>query len=138
MAPGLLYVTMQPLEGLSEDEFHDWYNNEHGPTRLRLPFVTNGFRYRAYDQQDKPADVAPEQWPEWVAIYDITDMAELKGEAYLRLRRNDVKSQREKETMAKIKVDRKVFDFVEEVKNEEAFVPLDDLLDSPNASKEEP
>lgn len=52
---GLLYVTMQPSAELGS-QFTDWYQNEHGPLRLRLPFVENGFRYRAIDAQT----------PEWL------------------------------------------------------------------------
>jgi pimeloyl-ACP methyl ester carboxylesterase len=111
MAPGILYVTMQPKAGLEESAFHDWYNNEHGPTRLRLPFCTNGFRYRANDLSGSPGS---ETMPEWMAVYDITDMDKLTKDAYLRLRDPPVKSQREVDTMSKIKVDRKLYDFVEE------------------------
>ena len=48
-----------------------------------------------------------------MAVYDITDMAELTRDTYLRLRDPPVKSQRESDTMAKIKVDRKLYDFIE-------------------------
>jgi pimeloyl-ACP methyl ester carboxylesterase len=48
-----------------------------------------------------------------MAVYDITDMAELTKDAYLRLRDPPVKSQREIDTMARIHVDRKLYDFVE-------------------------
>src|SRR4051794_2060104 len=101
--PGILYVTMQPKPGLPEAQFHDWYNNEHGPTRLRLDFCTNGFRYRAKDLEGEEPS---ESKPEWMAIYDITDMAELNKETYLRLRGPPVKTPREADTMAQIKVDR--------------------------------
>jgi hypothetical protein len=106
---GVLYVTMQPHPSLPVSRFHDWYNNEHGPTRLRLPFVTNGFRYRASDL----ANAGTDEMPEWMAIYDITDMDTMLQEPYLRLRDPPVKSQREVDTMAQIKVVRKLFDFVE-------------------------
>jgi len=46
---GLLFVRMNPHENLSPEEFHDWYNNEHGPMRLRLDCIENGFRFRALD-----------------------------------------------------------------------------------------
>jgi pimeloyl-ACP methyl ester carboxylesterase len=110
MAPGILYVTMQPKSGLADSQFHDWYNNEHGPTRLRLPYCTNGFRYRANDLE---GSAPTEAKPEWMAIYDITDMDELTKEQYLRLRDPPVKSQREVDTMTQIKVDRKLYDFIE-------------------------
>lgn len=106
---GILYVTMHPTPALPIEQFQDWYNNEHGPTRLRLPFFTNGFRYRAKGiPQGGSEDV-----PEWMAIYDITDMDTLAQEPYLRLRDPPVKSQREIDTMSQIKVVRKLFDFVE-------------------------
>src|SRR5271170_4195931 len=105
--PGILYVTMQPKPSLPASQFQDWYNNEHGPGRLRLPFCENGFRYRATDLEG-----AGKGMPEWMAVYDITDMAEMNKETYLRLRRVGVQSQRERDTMAQIKVDRRLFDLV--------------------------
>ncbi|KAH9219210.1 putative alpha/beta hydrolase [Leptodontidium sp. 2 PMI_412] len=114
--PGILYVTMQPKPSLPISQFHDWYNNEHGPTRLRLPFVTNGFRYRASDLDG----AAPsEEKPEWMAVYDITDMDELTKDTYLRLRDQPVKSQREADTMKEIKVDRKLYDHVQSWESKE-------------------
>ena len=98
---------MQPEPRLPIAQFHDWYNNEHGPTRLRLPFVENGFRYRATD-----LDRAGKGMPEWMAIYDIADTAELTKETYTRLREDGVKSRREKDTMKQITVDRRIFTLV--------------------------
>jgi pimeloyl-ACP methyl ester carboxylesterase len=122
--PGILYVTMQPKPSLTDDQFNDWYNSEHGPTRLRLPFITNGFRYQASDLSS--SSPASETKPEWMAVYDITDMAELTKDAYLRLRDPPVKSQRESDTMAKIKVDRKVYDFIESRESKE-FKKLEEV-----------
>ncbi|ESZ89773.1 hypothetical protein SBOR_9845 [Sclerotinia borealis F-4128] len=108
--PGILYVTMQPEESLTDSQLHDWYNNEHGPLRLRLPFVTNGFRYCATDiSSSTPASPSH---PEWMAMYDVTDMAAMNTETYLRLRGPKVKTDREKEAMAQIKVDRKLYDYI--------------------------
>ena len=116
-------MTMQPKAGLKDSQFHDWYNNEHGPTRLRLPYITNGFRYRALDLEGAaPSDAKPE----WMAIYDIKDMAELTKEPYLRLRDPPVKSQREVNTMAQIKVDRKLYDFMESGESKE-FKKLEEV-----------
>ena len=121
--PGLLYVTMQPKPPLTAQQFHDWYNNEHGPTRLRLPYIATGFRYRATDLSVQPSDSA--KLPEWLAWYDITDMAELTEETYTRLREPGNKSQRETDTMAQIHVNRKLFDFVREWKSP-SYHPLED------------
>jgi pimeloyl-ACP methyl ester carboxylesterase len=108
---GILYVTMQPRPSLPIAKFHDWYNNEHGPGRLRLDFCENGFRYRANDLADQQGS---EEKPEWMAIYDITDMEWLTKDIYTRLRMAPVQSQRERDTMKEIKVGRKFFDFLGE------------------------
>ena len=79
---------MQPQPSLPTAQFQDWYNNEHGPGRLRLPFCENGFRYCGTDLEGSGKGM-----PEWMAVYDITDMAEMNKETYLRLRRAGVQSQ---------------------------------------------
>lgn len=116
-------MTMQPQSSLTDEQFHDWYNNEHGPTRLRLPFITNGFRYRGTDVQ---AGKGSDEKPEWMAIYDVADMEELTKDAYLRLRNPPVKSQREVDTMKQIKVDRKLYDFIESRESKD-FKKLEDV-----------
>ncbi|KAL4937374.1 hypothetical protein BDV06DRAFT_215946 [Aspergillus oleicola] len=117
--PGLLYVTMHPRPSLPAAQFHDWYNTEHGPLRLRLPFITNGFRYRAVDGKE----------PEWIALYDVTDMAELTRETYLSLRGDGIKTPREKATMAQIDVGRKLYDLLQDEKAGD-FTPLEDQKDA--------
>ena len=116
-------MTMQPNPSLPETQFHDWYNNEHGPTRLRLPFVNNGFRYRGSDIE---AGAGSPEKPEWMAIYDVTDMEELTKDAYLRLRDPPVKSQRETDTMKQIKMDRKLYDYIEGRESKD-FKKLEDV-----------
>ncbi|KAJ5083326.1 hypothetical protein N7456_012753 [Penicillium angulare] len=116
---GLLYVTMQPKGALPDTQFHDWYNTEHGPLRLRLPFITNGFRFRATDGEQ----------PEYVALYDITDMDELTRKTYLDLRTDLIKTEREKNTMAQIDVGRKLYDLVDE-RSQTNYRPLEDQADT--------
>ncbi|KAL5001534.1 Thiolase, N-terminal domain-containing protein [Aspergillus recurvatus] len=108
-----------PRPSLPAAQFHDWYNSEHGPLRLRLPFITNGFRYRAADGAE----------PEWVALYDITDMDELTRETYLSLRGDTIKTPREKATMAQIDVGRKLYDLLQDEKASD-FKPLEDQPDT--------
>lgn len=115
---GLLYVTMQPKGSLPDTQFHDWYNTEHGPLRLRLPFITNGFRFRATDGEQ----------PEYVALYDITDMDELTRKTYLDLRTDLIKTEREKNTMAQIDVGRRLYDLVDE-RSSSDFRPLETQAD---------
>ncbi|KAJ5096485.1 hypothetical protein NUU61_005841 [Penicillium alfredii] len=110
--PGLLYVTMQPNGSLPNTQFHDWYNNEHGPLRLRLPFISNGFRYRATDTTQ----------PEYVALYDITDMDELTRET----RHQDRPG---KKTMAQIDVGRRLYDLAD-ARSHPDFRPLEAQADT--------
>ncbi|KAI4694657.1 hypothetical protein J4E81_006256 [Alternaria sp. BMP 2799] len=111
--PGILYVTMQPKEGLPEAQFHDWYQNEHGPNRLRLPFCNNGFRYRATDLESASGS---KDKPEWMAIYDFDELEWLTREPYTKLRSAPVQSQRERDTMKQIFVDRRSYDLLGEWK----------------------
>lgn len=100
-APGILYVSMQPEPGLSRDAFHEWYNNEHGPIRLRLPQIfPNGLRYHAADGET----------PEFVAIYDVTSMHHLETETYTTLRVN--RSEREGATISQVDVKRYFYDLL--------------------------
>lgn len=121
MTAGILYVTMQPKPSLSSEKFHDWYNNEHGPLRLRLASVDNGFRYRATD-----LDGPGKGMHEWMAIYDMPDMSELNKEEYLKLRGPPVQSQRERDVRPHVDIDRKSYDFVKEWKTED-FKKLEDV-----------
>lgn len=120
--PGILYVTMHPSSSLSHAEFHDWYNNEHGPLRLRLPFIKNGFRYRASDL----SSAATASTPEWMAIYDTPDMSAFNSESYLSLRGPPIQSQRERDIRPNVLIDRRSYDLISERKSP-SFKPLEDV-----------
>jgi hypothetical protein len=100
MASGILYVTMQLEADLKTSQFHDWYNNEHGPARLGLPFFTAGFRYQAADHEQ----------PEWLAVYHCSDMSKLLSPQYSNLFKN--RSPREVEVLSKVSFDRRLYDLV--------------------------
>lgn len=68
---GLLFVTMDPPEGL-EEEFNDWYDTEHVPERARLPGFLSALRFRCV-----------EGWPRYLALYDLDRVAALQDPAYL-------------------------------------------------------
>ncbi|KAL2018074.1 hypothetical protein VTK56DRAFT_1306 [Thermocarpiscus australiensis] len=116
--PGMLYVTMQPHEGLSLDQFHEWYNNEHGPTRLRLPHIfKNGLRYRTTDDQR----------PQFLAVYDVASMSHLQTPTYTDLRAN--RSPREAATIGQVDVDRTFLDLVA-TQQSPLFTPIEQLTDA--------
>ncbi|KAI1471038.1 alpha/beta-hydrolase [Daldinia caldariorum] len=115
--PGMLYVTMQPKPGLSIHQFHEWYNNEHGPTRLRLPQIfSNGLRYRAADGKE----------PEFLAVYDVVSMSQLETDTYTSLRAN--RSPREADTIGQVDVKRYFWDLVS-VTQSPLFIPIEQLTD---------
>ena len=115
--PGNLYVTMEPNPGLPLEQFHEWYNNEHGPTRLKLPQIfTNGLRYQAKDGEK----------PTFLATYDVTSMSHLETETYTCLRAN--RSPREAETIEQVDVTRYFWDLVHTGQSP-LFVPIEQLTD---------
>ncbi|KAI1812708.1 Alpha/Beta hydrolase protein [Poronia punctata] len=116
--PGSLFVTMQPKSGLALEQFHEWYNNEHGPTRLQLAQIfTNGLRYRALDGQE----------PAFLAAYDVTRMSHLETETYTRLRAG--RSVREADTIGQVDVTRYFWDLVLGRSSPEHFRPVEQLAD---------
>lgn len=118
--PGILYVTMRPHPGLPPAQFHEWYNNEHGPTRLSLPSIfSNGLRYRTTSTADDAA-------PPFMAVYDVTDMALLATPTYTVLRAN--RSPRETATIAQVDVARSFYDLVH-TKTSPDFTPIESLSD---------
>ncbi|MCJ1431801.1 hypothetical protein MMC27_001156 [Xylographa pallens] len=125
--PGLLFVTMAPHASLPSAQFDDWWNNEHAPLRVRLPFFANGFRYRASDLEGSGKGKG---LPEWLAIYDVTDTAELVKEPYTTLRTDRVKTQREKDTMKQITVGRLLYDLVAS-QQAPSFTPLEAITPEP-------
>ena len=73
MAAGLFYVYTEP-GSVDEAEFHDWYDYEHGPARLKVPGFRSAYRYRALDDAKPP----------WLALYeldssDVVDSPEYKA-----------------------------------------------------------
>jgi pimeloyl-ACP methyl ester carboxylesterase len=99
--PGYLAVAIQPGKETDLDAFHEWYNTEHGPLRLRLPFILTGDRYKAADNQN----------PEWSAVYDVSDLSWINKRIYSRLR--EERSQREKKVMGTFEsLDRKIYSTV--------------------------
>ncbi len=72
-AAGLFYVYTEP-GSVDEAEFHDWYDYEHGPARLKVPGFRGAYRYRALDDAKPP----------WLALLrldssDVVDDPEYKA-----------------------------------------------------------
>ncbi|PPR03281.1 hypothetical protein CVT24_012819 [Panaeolus cyanescens] len=69
---GLLFVWGEPGPQVDEEEFNDWYDNEHAPARLTVPGFVNALRYKATDGKT----------PAWLAIYDLTSPEIATSEPY--------------------------------------------------------
>jgi len=63
MAPGLLFVYTDVGAGpVTEADYHDWYDHEHGPARLTVPGLLGASRYQALDDLT----------PRWLALYQLS------------------------------------------------------------------
>jgi hypothetical protein len=65
MPDGKFVVLINAAEG-RDDEFNDWYTNQHLADVLRVPGVLNGQRFRRMEQQR-----SPDQPYKYSAMYDI-------------------------------------------------------------------
>ena len=45
--PGLLFVFGEPGPGVTDEEFNDWYDNEHVPLRMAIPTIRRAIRWTA-------------------------------------------------------------------------------------------
>jgi hypothetical protein len=71
MAKGILIAAMD-FSAAPEDEFHDWYDLEHIPERLRVPGFLNADRWIGSDNPKNS-----------VATYDLESVEVLKSPAYM-------------------------------------------------------
>ena len=71
MAKGILVAALD-FSAAPEDEFHDWYDLEHVPERLRVPGFLSGDRWIGATNPKIS-----------VATYDLDNVGVLKSPAYL-------------------------------------------------------
>jgi hypothetical protein len=95
----LLFVYSDP-GAVPVAEFHDWYDNEHGPARLTVPGISAGYRFRALDGHAPP----------WLAYYEMKSGA-LDSPEYRALAA--AASAREKSVMSSLAtLDRRVYELI--------------------------
>ncbi|OAA57830.1 Dimeric alpha-beta barrel [Cordyceps fumosorosea ARSEF 2679] len=124
-SPGILYVTMQPHPDLNLAQFHEWYNNEHGPTRLSIPSIfSNGLRFR---RTTSTAASGTPPTPDFMAVYDVHHMPLLATPTYTALRTN--RSPREAATIARVDVRRAFYDLIH-TSAASTFRPIEALSDA--------
>ncbi|KAF8881824.1 hypothetical protein CPB84DRAFT_1851451 [Gymnopilus junonius] len=98
---GLLFVFGEPAPDATEDEFNDWYDNEHAPLRLTVEGFHNALRYKATDSQT----------PSWLTLYDLASASVAKSEPYKALAAKA--SAREKALVPRLAtLDRRIYELI--------------------------
>ncbi|TFK84960.1 hypothetical protein K466DRAFT_601590 [Polyporus arcularius HHB13444] len=102
MPEGILLVFSEPGSVVTEEEYNDWYDNEHVPLRIPIPAFQSWSRWVALDGQ-KPA---------YFALYDVTDIDAVNQPPYSLL--PGTRSDREKDILSRIGlIDRRVYEKVD-------------------------
>jgi hypothetical protein len=70
---GLLLALLEPPEKM-EEEFNEWYDQEHIPERKAIPGIITAQRFMAHGGS-----------PKYLAVYDLERLEVLQGEAYKRV-----------------------------------------------------
>jgi hypothetical protein len=100
MANGLFYVYTDPGT-VPEAEFHDWYDHEHGPARMKVPGFTAAHRYHALDDAKPP----------WLVLYELESPGVIDSPGYQALAAN--RSERDKSVGAGLAtLERRVYEQV--------------------------
>jgi len=73
MSGALVYVITSPDSTVSEKDYHEWYDKEHLPARLKVPGIISALRFRSTEHK------------EWLACYDLDSPAVLESKEYLAL-----------------------------------------------------
>jgi hypothetical protein len=74
MTAGILFSQMEPPSGW-DAEFHQWYEDEHIPSRLAIEGFDAATRYRALDG-----------YPAYLAVYELSDLGALQTPEYATLK----------------------------------------------------
>ena len=103
MAPtAFLLVFSEPGPDVTEEEYHDWYDNEHIPLRVNTPAFLNWTRWKAVDGGK----------PTYGASYDLESYEATKVPPYTTLA--ETRSDREKDILRRMQLlDRRHYEFVD-------------------------
>lgn len=105
LGPGLLVVFAQTGDKCTEQEFNEWYDDEHIPLRTStLETFHSAARYQAVPLDG--SSVTPN--PKFVAVYTISDNIIFQQERYTKLRAN--RSEREAGVVQRLeRLDRRIY-----------------------------
>jgi len=95
MPEALLYVATSPDSTVSENDYHDWYDEERIPGLLKVPGVSSALRFRNTERK------------QWLAYYDLDSPAVLESKEYLALK--TCASAKERAIVPHVNMDRRVY-----------------------------
>ena len=97
--PGLLFVFGEPGPGVTDEEFNDWYDNEHVPLRMAIPTIRRAIRWTAADGER----------PQYLATYDVDSSDVFDTPPYNTL--VGTRSERERDVISRTQLlDRRTYD----------------------------
>ncbi|KAI0634629.1 hypothetical protein C8Q77DRAFT_1055720 [Trametes polyzona] len=102
--PGILLVFSEPGSAVTDEEFNNWYDNEHVPLRLPIPGFQSWSRWTAVDGER----------PTYAAIYDLTSPSVIDEPPYSELAHT--RSERESSIISRLALlDRRTYTLREPV-----------------------
>lgn len=112
MPSGLLYVPAEPGPRVTDDEFNDWYDNEHVPLRIAIPTILATSRWIVADDERRGAWMRADTEqikPRFLAVYDPESCEILQQSPYNTLA--NTASEREKDIFRRVQLlDRRTYD----------------------------
>src|SRR5262245_32703607 len=75
-------VVLTDVDPAAEEEFNEWYDDEHVPERVAVAGVRRARRYRRIDDiaQPAPGTLAVSRGPRYLVVYELDDASVLEGE----------------------------------------------------------
>src|SRR5271167_4406772 len=101
MAPALLYVTSSPETDISEERYHEWYDNQHIPAQLTIPGVSSAVRFKCVNSK------------RWLALYDLDSPEVVDSDEYKAVAAGV--SANERELIPKLNADLRLYDQVSSI-----------------------
>ncbi|KAI0634626.1 hypothetical protein C8Q77DRAFT_1055686 [Trametes polyzona] len=121
--PGILFVYSEPGSAVTDEEFNDWYDNEHVPLRLPIPGFQSWSCWTAADNQR----------PTYAAIYDLTSPSVVDEPPYSDLAHT--RSEREQSLISRLALlDRRTYTLREPVHPTKAGAAYNPLAPGPYLS----
>lgn len=109
MTSALLFVTTSPDPSITEERYHDWYDNDHLPARLSVPGISSALRFKS--TKDKT----------WLAYFDMDSVEVAQSKEYSIIKERA--SENERALMPHVNMDRRMYKLIYSVGNQSVTPP---------------